>query len=316
MMERQSLLAGDRDHSRGLGTSGGSLRTDSRALIDLHDQYVDDRASREVAWLRRCLPIIVQPKVDIGNGYGLVRLFFNFRQDIANPADLICELELVFEGEGSYHKAVPMEHNELVSCCYRAKNLFQFGRTGDINHIQFRGVKLTGDGLPWRSMFTVDHCADQTWASGNGGDCFSWCSIMKHYQRELGCNDWIRQGDRPYIYINTFNHMMGARDSNPKMAKFNWERFPVSRGTREDAENYVKANLVVKPNFYSVVAFWTWCNLLGDWHDERLKQDDPNDVTSLVYNTADLSVPVIKASMPQLTQPIIKPMTSRMERQE
>eukprot|EP00241_Pyramimonas_parkeae_P008616 CAMPEP_0114269174 /NCGR_PEP_ID=MMETSP0058-20121206/26439_1 /TAXON_ID=36894 /ORGANISM="Pyramimonas parkeae, CCMP726" /LENGTH=93 /DNA_ID=CAMNT_0001387577 /DNA_START=454 /DNA_END=734 /DNA_ORIENTATION=- len=74
--------------------------------------------------------------------------------------------------------------------------------------------------------------------------------------------------------------------------------------------------LVVKPNFYSVVAFWTWCNLLGDWHDERLKQDDPNDVTSLVYNTADLSVPVIKASMPQLTQPIIKPMTSRMERQE
>jgi len=100
------------------------------------------------------------------------------------------------------------------------------------------------------------------------------------------------------------------------VAKFNWERFPVSRGTREDAENYVKANLVVKPNFYSVVAFWTWCNLLGDWHDERLKQDDPNDVTSLVYNTADLSVPVIKASMPQLTQPIIKPMTSRMERQE
>mmetsp|Transcript_107 Transcript_107/g.196 ORF Transcript_107/g.196 Transcript_107/m.196 type:complete len:260 (-) Transcript_107:921-1700(-) len=197
MMERQSLLAGDRDHSRGLGTSGGSLRTDSRALIDLHDQYVDDRASREVAWLRRCLPIIVQPKVDIGNGYGLVRLFFNFRQDIANPADLICELELVFEGEGSYHKAVPMEHNELVSCCYRAKNLFQFGRTGDINHIQFRGVKLTGDGLPWRSMFTVDHCADQTWASGNGGDCFSWCSIMKHYQRE------VRSGSQSTVTLTT-----------------------------------------------------------------------------------------------------------------
>lgn len=25
--------------------------------------------------------------------------------------------------------------------------------------------RLTGDGLPWRSMFTVDHCADQTWCA-------------------------------------------------------------------------------------------------------------------------------------------------------
>lgn len=303
-MERQSLLS---DHARN-GTPA-SVRTDARSLADL-EPYSGDRASMEIAWLRRCLPIVVQPKVDIGNGYGMVRLFFNFRQDIANPADLICELELVFEGEGSYHTAVPVEHNEVVTCCYRAKNLFQYGRTGDINHMQFRGVKLTGDGPPWRSMYTHDHCADQTWAQGNGGDCFSWCSIMKHYQKELGASDWMRQGDRPYIFINTFNHMMGARDANPKMPKFNWERYPVSRGTRDDAENYVKAHLPVKPNFYSVVACWTWCSLLGDWHDGY--QDDPNDVTTLLYNPQQLSHPsaIIKPSH-VLQAPVSKPMTAK-----
>jgi hypothetical protein len=156
---------------------------------------------------------------------------------------------------------VPSEHNDMVSCCYRAKNLCQYGRTGDINHLQFRGVKyafrdterratkqrggdsprswhsvcererrtprerererereappapplsspyrrcawsaalrggwtdaggvrrsLSATGPPWRSMYTHDWCGNQTWAQGNGGDCFSWCSIMDHYMNEV-----------------------------------------------------------------------------------------------------------------------------------
>jgi hypothetical protein len=39
----------------------------------------------------------LQPKVDISNGYALLRVFFNFRRDIGNPMELICELELVYE---------------------------------------------------------------------------------------------------------------------------------------------------------------------------------------------------------------------------
>ena len=39
----------------------------------------------------------MQPKLDIQNGYGLVRLFYNFRHDVLNNFELICELELVFE---------------------------------------------------------------------------------------------------------------------------------------------------------------------------------------------------------------------------
>jgi hypothetical protein len=30
--------------------------------------------------------------------------------------------------------------------------------------------------------------------------------------------DWQRQGDRPLLYVNTFNHMMGNQDSNPSSA--------------------------------------------------------------------------------------------------
>lgn len=35
--------------------------------------------------------------MDISNGYALMRVFFNFRHDIGNPMELICELELVYE---------------------------------------------------------------------------------------------------------------------------------------------------------------------------------------------------------------------------
>jgi len=135
------------------------------------------------------------------------------------------------QGEGSYCKATPNEHNDMVSCMYRAKNLCQYGRTGDINHMQFRGVKcaarrrprplasahphthaqvrffqaqrwtdtgwhvvlwacvcvrsFSSTAPPWRSVYTHDWCGNQTWAQGNGGDCFSWCSIMDHYMNEV-----------------------------------------------------------------------------------------------------------------------------------
>eukprot|EP00959_Pyramimonas_sp_CCMP1952_P054720 1143540-Pyramimonas_sp.AAC.2 len=39
---------------------------------------------------------------------------------------------------------------------------------------------------------------------------------MKHYQKEVVYDEWQRRGDRPLLYVNTFNHMMGPRDANTK----------------------------------------------------------------------------------------------------
>lgn len=44
---------------------------------------------------------------------------------------------------------------------------------------------FSSTGPPWRSLYTHDWCGNQTWAQGNGGDCFSWCSIMDHYMNEV-----------------------------------------------------------------------------------------------------------------------------------
>ena len=44
-------------------------------------------------------------------------------------------------------------------------------------------------------------------------------SNSTHARRRCGWQtlykDWQRQGDRPLLYVNTFNHMMGNQDSNP-----------------------------------------------------------------------------------------------------
>eukprot|EP00242_Pyramimonas_sp_CCMP2087_P008007 CAMPEP_0198199666 /NCGR_PEP_ID=MMETSP1445-20131203/2885_1 /TAXON_ID=36898 /ORGANISM="Pyramimonas sp., Strain CCMP2087" /LENGTH=276 /DNA_ID=CAMNT_0043869551 /DNA_START=254 /DNA_END=1084 /DNA_ORIENTATION=+ len=261
-----------------LGGDERMERTDSASSFDPKGSL-----SREMAWLRQCLPIILQPKLDIQNGYGLVRIFFNFRHEVLNNFELICELELVYEGEGCYSRPKPTLHNDCATYGYRAKNLHQYGRTGDINHMQFRGVNVSGTGQPWRSVYTVDSSGDQSWSQGNGGDCFSWFSIMKHYQKEVAYDEWQRRGDRPLLYVNTFNHMMGPRDSNPKMQKFHYERYAVSRGTRDDAERFVKTLLPVKPNFYSMMACWLWCSILGGWEESESGADEFNDVSDLLY---------------------------------
>jgi hypothetical protein len=50
-----------------------------------------------VAWLRQCAPVIMQPQLDIQHGFGLRRVFFDFRE-----SERTCELSLVYDGEASY----------------------------------------------------------------------------------------------------------------------------------------------------------------------------------------------------------------------
>eukprot|EP01043_Picozoa_sp_COSAG02_P007891 COSAG02_NODE_244_length_27402_cov_41.050397_9_plen_89_part_00 len=58
---------------------------------------LDAAVDRRVAWLQRCAPVIMQPHLDVQNGFGLRRVFFDFRE-----SDRTCELSLVYDGEASY----------------------------------------------------------------------------------------------------------------------------------------------------------------------------------------------------------------------
>ena len=67
-------------------------------------------ADERVGWLQRCAPVIMQPQLDVANGFGLRRVFFDFR-----PSERICELSLVYDGEASYGYLLPPRHSSALS---------------------------------------------------------------------------------------------------------------------------------------------------------------------------------------------------------
>lgn len=96
-------------------------------------------SSAEIAWLRRCLPIFVQPEVDIKNCNELVKTFFRFERD-DQSGRLICKLCIVFAGESSYNRAQEEIENTLATFCYRTFNRRTYKRTADINYLEFRYI--------------------------------------------------------------------------------------------------------------------------------------------------------------------------------
>jgi hypothetical protein len=96
-------------------------------------------SAAELAWLRRCLPIFVQPEVDVANGNGLVKVFFRFeRDDMTGRLD--CKLCVVLAGEASYNRVWATRENLFATLMYRTFNRRTYKRTADINYMDFRCV--------------------------------------------------------------------------------------------------------------------------------------------------------------------------------
>lgn len=100
----------------------------------------------EVQWLRRCLPVFVQPQVDVDNHNDLVKVFFSFERSDAT-GELLCKLCVVFAGESSYNRMREHAENTLATLCYRTFNRRTYKRTADINYMEFRCVRLCGSGI-------------------------------------------------------------------------------------------------------------------------------------------------------------------------
>ncbi|KAG1707267.1 hypothetical protein DVH05_026461 [Phytophthora capsici] len=240
-------------------TPDAPLPTASEGAVSTSSVHLDTNAtSAEVGWLRRCLPIFVQPDVDIKNHNDLVKVFFRFERN-DETGHLVCKLCIVFAGESSYNRVQEEIENSLATLCYRTFNRRTYKRTADINYMEFRNVNLNPDAaVPWASIFSTDHGGKQQWAQGEKKNLGNWFSLMHHYNAEIAHSDWKLhpQTHRPYIYLNTCNHMIGEKDNNPKLSKFNWIDYPFQQGDGDDAFHYVVDHVPTKCNLYSYFCFW------------------------------------------------------------
>ncbi|GMF65636.1 unnamed protein product [Phytophthora lilii] len=239
-------------------TPDAPVSTASEGVASMSSVHVDANATdAEIAWLRRCLPIFVQPDVDIKNRNDLVKIFFRFERD-DQSGHLLCKLCIVFAGESSYNRVQEEIENSLATLCYRT-----FNRRTNVDLDPNAAV-------PWATIYSQDHGGKQQWAQGEKKNLGNWFSLMHHYHAEIGYSDWKLhpQTHRPYIYLNTCNHMIGEKDNNPKLSKFNWIDYPFQQGDGDDAFRYVVEHVPTKCNLYSYFCFWRARNG-GGWCDRH-----------------------------------------------
>ncbi|OQR84764.1 hypothetical protein ACHHYP_12973 [Achlya hypogyna] len=258
----------------------------------------------EVQWLRRCLPIFVQPKVDLENENHLIKVLYAFERDGVTGL-LSCRLCIIFAGESSYNRGDERKHNGFATLMYRSFNRHAYERTADINYLEFRGVDLTPNSVrPWRSIYTGDHSGNQRWAQGDKRNICNWFSLMYHYQMEVPFEEWLCEGARPRLFLNTCNHMIGETDNNPSLEKHDWANYPFQEGDADDALAWVKENVPTKFNLYSYCCCWFARNGGGvcDRHviakapvDEKLSQTRNVDHYVLYGGATPVDLPAPKA---------------------
>ena len=256
--------------------TGGDAGTDDAYTIDDagqgqgqgqgqgHGGHTGAGAAR-VAWLRRCAPVIMQPAVDIRHGFGLRRIFFDFRAE-----ERTCELSLVYDGEASYAWTRPASYNRVATFFYRSFNYRTYKRTADVDRLVYEGVDLARGGVdlphatphatPWEALFTTDYSRDQTWSRGDRGSVCWWFGVMSHYNARLPAAAWGRDAthrDRPVVWLSTSNHMMKECNVNAG-TRFPggwhaWELggYEACFGTRDYAEAWAQQAMPVKTNCFS-----------------------------------------------------------------
>lgn len=76
------------DATEELARSGAAAAADTAVPVASLSSATDGSAAAanpRALWLRRCAPVIMQPQLDIDNGFGLRRVFFDFRPAEVRP---------------------------------------------------------------------------------------------------------------------------------------------------------------------------------------------------------------------------------------
>eukprot|EP00941_MAST-03F_sp_MAST-3F-sp1_P002524 g2524.t1 len=220
--------------------------------MTISNEHNDPRIAK---WLHECAPIIMQPEIDIERGYGLKRVYFDFKDDGT------CDLSLCFGGEATYCALIPRLHNTIATFFYRSFNYYIYDRTADVNNIKFHGITFEGENenIPkWTHLSTTDYASSQSWSRGDCCCAFPWFTVMTHYKERIPANKWETRESRPIVWLATSNHLMSERNTNENTdfpggwREHTFEDYGFHFGSRQVADDWAKDELPVFTNFFTL----------------------------------------------------------------
>ncbi len=112
---------------------------------------------------------------------------------------------------------------------YDAIRYANWGRWEDIETYY---LYVYQDGTPWKFYF---YYGDPVNGGIYSGSATYYTIPGPHIIAYVPWSSFSRNGNRPYIYVNTWNHALGENDNNPNMS--NWvSAYIENQGSRVDAE--------------------------------------------------------------------------------
>jgi hypothetical protein len=156
-------------------------------------------------------PVFVVPVCDHRNA--IEKVYFHSGE---MKGEEITEVTVLFRDEDQ-----PFFIFDQVYDLYRR---FKYHRRKDIETF-FLHQESTGKGV--QSIdFGDTYSRDQKFRKG----------LVVHYHEVIGRGRLEMKGERPVIYINTWNHLFSEKDTNPGLEKTVYETYASFSGTRKDAE--------------------------------------------------------------------------------
>ncbi|PNV75756.1 surface adhesion protein Lsa23 [Leptospira inadai] len=165
------------------------------------------------------LPVLIQPEKDILAGNGLLTTYC--KSEIT-PSGVELRITYVFQDE--------IHPNLMKDFFYRIYRRFKYGRTADIESIR---VKLNPEGNLSEIDLTNVYSSDQIFLQ----------DPVEHYDSILKPTQMEFRNLRPVLFVNTWNHMFGEKDTNPDLPKMEILGGELRYGSRELLESYFKGRL-------------------------------------------------------------------------
>jgi hypothetical protein len=163
------------------------------------------------------LPIFVVPEKDLAGGNGILAVFVAVRPGEA-------EITVVFADED--HPSAPADG---IYDSYRRR---KWGRIEDVETFVYEYAEGTPTAGPPRAIrFGSTYSREQRFD----------VALAEHFGETVAIDRFERDGDRPLLHVNTWNHLFAERSTNPGLACRRVADYEVRRGSRADAEAWVKA---------------------------------------------------------------------------
>ncbi|WP_061223866.1 surface adhesion protein Lsa23 [Leptospira weilii] len=158
------------------------------------------------------LPLFIQPIRDIENGNRLEIIYCSRRETYFGKR---IELNLVFQDER--HPSVWKDR------IYRIYRSFKYGRYKDIETIRLQFSK-SGE------LSTV-HLKNVY----SGKQKFAEDPVY-HFDSVLKSEQLMKENQKNILFINTWNHMLSEKDSNPELPKKQLDSVELRTGSREELD--------------------------------------------------------------------------------